>query len=252
MRREARLGILHLAAHCRTVPLTFTLGRMQVSSESFEDAGYAHVSAVLAMRTCEAIARRIRTTSISGGTRNLLDKPWCVALVKRLRKHSGLSALIPLSHVAVQCTYLEKSASRNWAVSPHQDLSIPVAKRVEEAGLSGWSQKEGSLFVQPPAELLQQLVAVRVHLEACTGQDGPLKVVPGSHRFGRLPESEVAAVRRAGGEVICTAKAGEALVMRPLLVHSSSKALGSSRRRVLHLVFGPRVPGCGLQWQHAA
>ena len=225
---------------------------MRARTESFEDAGYALVPAVLSPRTCEAISRRIRTSSISGGTRNLLTKPWCVALVARLRQHAALSAIVPSSHVAVQCTYFEKSASRNWAVSSHQDLSIPVAERIEEAGFSAWSCKEGSLFVQPPAALLQQLVAVRVHLEACTAQDGPPKVVPGSHRFGRLPEQEVLSIGRAGAEVSCIAKAGEALVMHPLIVHSSSKALGSSRRRVLHLLFGPRVPGYGLQWKNAA
>ncbi|WP_140637427.1 phytanoyl-CoA dioxygenase family protein [Methylibium rhizosphaerae] len=225
---------------------------MQVSSDSFEAAGYAAVSAVLDARTCEAISRRIRTSSISGGTRNLLAKPWCVALVERLRKHPGLSAVVPSGHLAIQCTYFEKSASRNWAVSAHQDLSIPVAERIEGAGLTGWSRKEGSLFVQPPAELLGQLVAVRVHLEACTAADGPLSVIPGSHRFGRMTEHELAAARRSTAEVTCTATAGEALAMRPLLVHSSRKASGSSRRRVLHLVFGPRIPGYGLRWQYAA
>jgi hypothetical protein len=225
---------------------------MQASSESFEESGYAAVTAVLNPRTCEAISRRIRTYSISGGTRNLLGKPWCVALVDRLRRHSGLLAVVPSGHVAVQCTYFEKSALRNWAVSTHQDLSIPVAERIEGSGLTGWSRKEGSFFVQPPTELLEQLVAVRVHLEACSAQDGPLKVIPGSHRFGRLAEHEVAAVRRSTAEVTCTATTGEALVMRPLLVHSSPKASGTSRRRVLHLLFGPRTPGHGLRWQHAA
>jgi len=225
---------------------------MQVNAESFEEVGYAAVAAVLSARTCEAISRRIRTSSISGGTRNLLVKPWCVALVDRLRRHSELSAVVPSGHVAVQCTYFEKSASRNWAVSAHQDLSIPIAERTEGVGLSGWSRKEGTLFVQPPAELLEQLVAVRVHLEACTAQDGPLKVTPRSHRLGLLAAHEVLAVRRSAPEVICTAATGEALAMRPLLVHSSPKASGSSRRRVLHLVFGPRNPGHGLRWQHAA
>lgn len=224
---------------------------MHTSVQSFEQAGYASIPAVLASRTCEAVARRIRTSSISGGTRNLLAKAWCAALVERLRQHPGIAAVLPIDHVAIQCTYFEKSARRNWAVSAHQDLSVPVAARVEGAGLNGWSRKEGAMFVQPPAELLRQLVAVRLHLETCSVQDGPLKVVPGSHRSGRLSEQEVLAVRQAAGEVTCTAEVGEALVIRPLLVHSSSKAMGDSRRRVLHLVFGPRVPGHRLRWQHA-
>lgn len=223
-----------------------------MNSESFNDAGYAAITPVLSATTCEAIARRIHTSSISGGTRNLLVKPWCAALVERLRRHPGLSGVVPVGHMAVQCSYFEKSASRNWAVSPHQDLSVPVAERVKGLGLTGWSRKEGALFVQPPAALLEQLVAVRVHLDACTAEDGPLTVVPGSHRFGRMTEFDVMAVRRSSLEVTCTAAAGEALAMRPLLVHSSPKARGTSRRRLLHLVFGPRSPGYGLRWHHAA
>ena len=224
---------------------------MQAISFAFEQSGFASVPTVLAPRTCEAISRRIRTASISGGSRNLLTKPWCAALVERLRQHVVLSALLPGGHVAIQCTYFEKSVSRNWAVPSHQDLSIPVAGRVEEAQLGGWSRKEGSDFVQPPAGLLEQLVAVRLHLEACTPADGPLQVLPGSHRLGRLADAETAALRRVTKAVICTAEAGEALAIRPLLVHASSKASGNSRRRLLHVVFGPREPGYGLQWRHA-
>lgn len=98
--------------------------------------------------------------------------------MKRCRIYS------PVGTWLIQCTYFEKSVSRNWAVPPHQDLSIPVARRLEEAQLGGWSRKEGSVFVQPPVGLLEQLVAVRLHLEACTRADGPLQVLPGSHRSG--------------------------------------------------------------------
>ena len=46
--------------------------------------------------------------------------------------------------------------------------------------------------------------------------------------------------------------AGAALVLRPLLLHASSKASGESRRRVLHFLFAPADPPNGLRWQHAA
>lgn len=229
-----------------------TPGRTNVSLEAFAQSGHALLPALLGARTCEAIARRIRTSSISGGTRNLLTRPWCAALVERLRREPRFQALVPGSLVAIQCNYFEKSAARNWSVPAHQDLGVPVAERVDDAGLGGWSRKEGELFVQAPVELLEALVAVRVHLEDCTACDGPLKVLPGSHLLGRLSERELAELRRATPDVVCTAKVGDALVMRPLLVHSSTKAAGSSRRRILHLVFGPRIPGHGLRWRQVA
>jgi hypothetical protein len=38
------------------------------------------------------------------------------------------------------------------------------------------------------------------------------------------------------------------MLMRPLLLHASSRASGASRRRVLHFVFGPRELPFGLAW----
>jgi ectoine hydroxylase-related dioxygenase (phytanoyl-CoA dioxygenase family) len=153
--------------------------------------------------------------------------------------------------VAVQCTYFEKSSGRNWLVPLHQDISIPVARRVDHASLGPWSEKEGSLFVQPPVDLLEQLLAVRVHIDACTTKDGPLRVIPGSHTRGLLNAPTAAALRQTQPEHACTVERGGALLMRPLLLHASSKSSGTSQRRVLHFVFGPAMPPLGLEWSDA-
>jgi hypothetical protein len=39
--------------------------------------------------------------------------------------------------------------------------------------------------------------------------------------------------------------------MRPLLLHSSSRAQAQAPRRVLHFLFGPRELPCGLTWYRA-
>lgn len=162
-----------------------------------------------------------------------------------------LRGIIPEHHVAVQCTYFEKSKRQNWLVPIHQDLSIPVKERKEAPGFGGWSEKEGEVFAQAPVEVLSQLVAVRVHLDPCREDDGPLNVVPGSHALGILaPEAAVAAGAELGAKA-CVAGVGDALAMRPLLLHASSKASGGSLRRVLHFVFGPPELPHALRWQHA-
>jgi hypothetical protein len=223
-----------------------------IASASFQTDGCAFVPDVLSAEDCRDIASRVRPGPASGGTRGLLREPWCVSLAQRLREHPVLCTLIPAGHVAVQCSWFEKSASRNWRVPVHQDLGIPVAERVDHPALRGWSEKEGALFVQAPVPLLEHLVAVRVHLDACLAEDGPLRVVPGSHVHGRLLPAEAMALRDAGTEVVCVAAEGAAWVMRPLLLHASSKSTGTRRRRVLHFVFGPRSPGHALRWQHTA
>ncbi|QEH35913.1 Phytanoyl-CoA dioxygenase (PhyH) [Aquisphaera giovannonii] len=219
----------------------------------FEAQGFLLVPGVLAAEECEAIGDRIVPGAEygSGGRRSLLDEPWCADLAGRLGGHPALAGLIPSGHVAIQCTYFEKSSARNWLVPIHQDLSVPVAERVEGEGLRGWSEKEGSLFVQGPVDLLEQVVAVRVHLDGCRPEDGPLRVIPGSHRLGRIEPAAVLEAREALPEVACEAPRGSALLMRPLLLHASSKASGGGRRRVLHFVFGPDTPPCGLRWARA-
>lgn len=219
--------------------------------ESFARNGFVSVPGVLSALAGDAVPLHDTGAGASGGTRCLLSADWCAALAGRLREHCDLGRLVPPGHVAVQCTYFEKSSARNWLVPLHQDLSIPVAERVEGAGLSGWSDKEGAVFVQAPVAVLEQLVAVRLHLDRCASSDGPLRVVPGSHTLRVLAPDAATATRDALGECVCEAEAGTALVMRPLLLHASSKSLGTGRRRVLHFLYGPRSLPHGLRWQTA-
>jgi hypothetical protein len=76
-------------------------------------------------------------------------------------------------------------------------------------------------------------------------------VVPGSHRFGRLVSAQAVALRTERGEVVPEIPRGGALVMRPLLLHASSKATAPVARRVLHFVFGPPQLPARLVWKEA-
>ncbi|MCY4744098.1 phytanoyl-CoA dioxygenase family protein [Pelomonas sp. UHG3] len=188
----------------------------------------------------------------AAGQRELLDQPWCQALAWWLKALPHLQPFLPTDGVAVQCTLFEKSPDRNWLVALHQDLAVPVAERVDHAALSGWSVKGGRHFVLAPAALLAQMVALRLHLDDATEADGGLRFVPGSHRAGVLDDAAVATWRRQRGEVAVDARAGDALLMRPLALHASSKATApSGRRRVLHVLFGPRELLLGLRWHQA-
>lgn len=222
-----------------------------MESESFFANGFTLVPELLPKADCELIATRFTLAeSKSAGSRCLLSRFWCAALAKRLRQMPTLNRLIPQDFSAVQCTYFEKSIHRNWIVPVHQDLSIPVAEKMPHANLGGWSEKEGNIFVQAPPEVLEQLVAVRLHLDVCSEEDGPVRVFSGSHHLGRIDPERAAAEKTNFEEVVCTAQPGTALVMRPLLLHASSKASGNSLRRVLHFLFGPPSLPYGLKWRY--
>lgn len=218
----------------------------------FAADGFAILPRLLDPDACDAVEARLAGVEPGqAGTRCLLDRDWCRALAADLRRHPAVAALLPDGLAAVQCTLFEKSAGRNWLVPIHQDLSIPVADRVDRPELRGWSEKEGTLYVQPPVEVLEQLTAVRLHVDDCGAADGPLRVVPGSHRAGRVDPEAAARARRASGEVVCAVPRGGGLLMRPLLLHASSRAGGNGRRRVLHFLFGPRTLPLNLRWPAA-
>lgn len=223
-----------------------------MTTHRFDADGFAVTSALLSHAACTAIETSLMQIQDKGvGLRYLLDFPWCKELAQSLRRHPAIGELLAPNSVAVQCTYFEKSKEQNWLVPVHQDLSIPVQEKIECPSLAGWSEKEGVIYVQPPDDILHQLVALRLHLDDCGADDGPLKVVPGSHRTGRLDSEAALRERDRHGEHICTVGRGGALIMKPLLLHASSKSIGNSRRRVLHFVFGPPSLPYGLRWRYA-
>src|SRR5262249_36630616 len=143
----------------------------------------------------------------------------------------------------------DKTPEANWKVTWHQDVTIAVAARREVEGFGPWSMKAGVIHVQPSAEILEQMLAVRIHLDDCGPENGPVRVLPGSHRLGKLTTEEIATIRVAVNEQPCIASRGTALLMRPLIVHASSGATRPGHRRVIHIEYANcTLPG-GLDWR---
>lgn len=228
-------------------------GQTAAHTSQMNETGYAVIPAIVGAAELGEIAGCVDDLVHDGvGTRRLIEFPWCSELAERLMRDHRVSRVLPVKAVAVQCTLFAKSIENNWLVSLHQDLSIPVAERVDSPGCQGWSEKEGGLFVQPPASVLEGVMALRLHLDDCDERNGALRVVPGSHRLGRLTAEEVGRTKDGRGEVIVQVPCGGAMIMKPLLLHASSKTAIGGMRRVLHFVFGAaELPG-GLRWGQQA
>ncbi|HEX2081272.1 MAG TPA: phytanoyl-CoA dioxygenase family protein [Longimicrobium sp.] len=184
-----------------------------------------------------------------GGVRHLLRD---VAAVRALARSAPVRAVAEAAlgpgAFAVRGILFDKTPDANWKVVWHQDLTIAVRERREVPGFGPWSEKEGVPHVQPPAPLLARMVAVRLHLDDCTETNGPVRVIPGSHRDGRLAPDDVDRWRAAGPEVVCTVPRGGILAFHSLLLHASSPAQAPAHRRVMHLEFAADpLPG-GLEW----
>src|SRR5438874_10235485 len=95
------------------------------------------------------------------------------------------------------------------------------------------------------------MLAVRVHLDRCSSENGPLRVIAGSHLSGKLGERQLADLVGHTGGVEITAARGSIVLMRPLLVHSSSAARAAEHRRVLHVEFAPLEAISPLKWHTA-
>jgi hypothetical protein len=181
--------------------------------------------------------------------RNLMS---LVPAVRALARGAAMRALVDpvlgAGAVPVRALLFDKTPGANWKVAWHQDLSIAVAGRVEVPGFGPWSAKAGVQHVQPPVELLRDLLTVRLHLDDCGPDNGPLLVLPGSHAAGVLSPEAVREWRRRVPPVACHVPAGGALLMRPLLLHASSAATAPRHRRVVHIEYAAGgLPG-GLEW----
>jgi hypothetical protein len=148
----------------------------------------------------------------------------------------------------VRALLMGKGESENWAITFHQDTTLALKAHREVPGFGPWVNKAHFYNVQAPASVMAGMLATRIHLDACGEGNGPLKVLPGSHRHGRLDDAAIAA-RVAGAEarVYCAAR-GEVVLMRPLALHGSDRALAPEPRRVLHIEWtAADLPG-GLDW----
>jgi ectoine hydroxylase-related dioxygenase (phytanoyl-CoA dioxygenase family) len=162
---------------------------------------------------------------------------------------SGLAAtVLENATLLVRAIVFDKSDAANWGVPWHQDRSIAVCNRASVDGYGAWARRFGYWQVEPPAEMLDHIVTLRVHLDDSGPQSGPLLVRPGSHRLGRLTQAAITALPRSPAAVECLALEGDIVAMKPLIVHSSRKAGNPTRRRVLHLEFATCNLPAPLEW----
>ena len=182
------------------------------------------------------------------GLRHILTNDIIGRLANDARLVALASDLLGGSAQPFKCTLFDKSPTTNWLVTWHQDVALPIRARVEAAGWGPWSTKSGRLYALAPAEVLAGVVALRVHLDDSSAENGPLRVLPDTHRLGRLAEARIAELVQSTAAVDCLAPAGGVVALRPLAVHASSKSTSAVPRRVLHFEYATSVDlGSGIE-----
>ncbi len=137
--------------------------------------------------------------------------------------------------------YFDKPKDSNWFVAYHQDLVINVSERKEIVGFKNWTNKRDQIGVQPPLNYLKRTVTLRIHLDDTDKTNGALRIIPNSHKKGVIRSGNTPDI---SDEIRCDVKRGGVMLMKPLMLHASSRSKGNSKRRVIHLEF------CDLDLPH--
>lgn len=205
-------------------------------------------------RSLDAALNQSHTGTLSSrdtiyGSRNILDT-WPTA-----REVSSLSLLTEVVRQVlgseaglVRTLFFDKPPGRSWSLPWHRDLTVAVDSHQSETGEYRCpTTKAGIPHVEAPLWLLRRMLTLRLHLDPMTTENGPLVVLPGSHRTNEKHQShetntDIATIHCGMGGI---------LMMRPLLSHSSIHATKGNqlRRRILHFEFAA-VPELtdGYQW----
>lgn len=183
--------------------------------------------------------------ALFGERRFLQRTPGLLKALMNESLHKLLQDVAP-GYFLIKSIYFDKPAVSNWRVNWHQDLSIFVKAKNETYGFRNWTKKEDEYGVQPPTELLGNIITLRIHLDDTDATNGALKVIPHSHSIGVMRAQTVSF--SDNDAVVCEVKAGDVMLMKPLLFHSSSRSESDRRRRVLHLELCSMELPEGLEW----
>jgi ectoine hydroxylase-related dioxygenase (phytanoyl-CoA dioxygenase family) len=229
---------------------SFTFGP-HVMIPPVPDAGFSVTPDVLPPDELAEVLARLdagRVTRSRAGARHLMATPQVAALALDPRMRAIADRALGSEALPFRATLFDKSAAANWLVVWHQDTALPLRARVDRPGWGPWSTKAGVLYAHAPAEVLSHVVALRLHLDDSYEDNGPLRVLPGTETLGVLDDLRIQELARTRAATQCLVPRGGVVLMRPLLVHASSRSRNGRPRRVLHIEYARSMSlGAGLE-----
>jgi hypothetical protein len=162
--------------------------------DTMEDDGFAIFPDVLTREETERLLPRISAVApcrSRAGVRHALGLGPVSELARQPNVIGLARAVLGPGAFPFRVTLFDKSPRSNWLVVWHQDTALPLRERHETTGWGPWSVKEGVAYAHAPATALSQVLALRVHLDDSTALNGPLRVLPGTHRLGLLDDDRI-------------------------------------------------------------
>jgi ectoine hydroxylase-related dioxygenase (phytanoyl-CoA dioxygenase family) len=207
---------------------------------SIKEDGYAIIPDVLPAQDVDRLLDDLRPANAPrsrAGSRHALRHAAVRVLAKSTRLIDLAREVLGREALPFRATLFDKSQNANWLVVWHQDTALPLRERRDHPAWGPWSLKDGVIYAHAPATALSRVLALRVHLDDSLVENGPLRVLPGTHTRGVLGDDEIHECAERISPVECLVGKGGIVAMRPLIIHASSKSRSDVPRRVLHIEY---------------
>lgn len=217
-----------------------------------EQAGYGIVRGIASEFETRSLLEELTGPGLPrsrAGIRHLMGIPGVSRIAHQENVLALVKGILGEGAIPFRATLFDKSPSSNWLVMWHQDTALPLLDKNESEGWGPWSVKDGVTYAHAPAKALERVLAVRLHLDDSKLQNGPLRILPGTHNKGVLTDEELHNLSEQVQAVKCLVPVGGAIVMRPLVVHASSKSTSDEARRVIRIEYATQreiLPGMTL------
>jgi len=212
------------------------------------EEGYGIVPGIFGLSRIRELARALEKEwrrRSKAGIRHLMSVPEVAEIANSREMISLAKEVVGEGAVSFRATLFDKSSASNWLVAWHQDTALPIQERREVGGWGPWSVKQGVVYAHAPKEALERVVALRLHLDDSNLDNGPLRVLPGTQTLGVLTDETIHKLAEKTAPIDCPMAAGGVVLMRPLMIHGSSKARSEKARRVLHIEYAESARICG-------
>jgi ectoine hydroxylase-related dioxygenase (phytanoyl-CoA dioxygenase family) len=213
---------------------------VETAIDSVEQHGFAIIPDVFDTQEITSLLSQFEQMALPrdrAGSRHLMANSEVAAFARHDRLVTIAESVLGADAWPFRATFFDKSSGTNWLVPWHQDTALPLQSRRDTPGWGPWSVKEGVTYAHAPTRALNQILALRIHLDDSTEQNGPLRVLPGTHNQGVLTDDEVEQLAKQSSPTACLVPKGGVILMRPLVIHASSKSHTEARRRVLHIEY---------------
>lgn len=214
---------------------------------AFDYQGYEHLSGVLPMDQVNRLRDALAETpqEQKAGERSA-DKVF--PIVQELVSDPNLMRIaegyLTGNISIVQVKLFESTPAKAW----HQERNVVLNRKVDVADWGPWHEQCGVQYVQPPIEVLDNMVTLRLQLDAANEKSGYLRIIPRSHNTGLMSDEEIKAYAASHESIDCFTEAGDVFAMRPHVLQKTCEGSDGSARRVLQIEYcGYKLPA-ELEW----